>query len=260
MMNDELLTRIRKMNWVLSESASGYVSFDDLCKILYDMLEANVYIMNRRGKVLAASFDEGEEAPLTYNKSEGRLEIARQYNDKYLQIHETHANITIDEIRSIYGEEYVLSNKHHTIVPVIFGGKRVATLIFARANKEFTPADIAICEYGATVVGIEVTRGIALEEEEDTRHRNAVSVALETLSYSELEAVIKIFAELDGDEGLLVASKIADKSGITRSVIVNALRKLESAGVIESRSLGMKGTRIKIINEFLREEIDKVQI
>ena len=43
------------------------------------------------------------------------------------------------------------------------------------------------------------------------------------------------FEELDGEEGLLVASKIADQLGITRSVIVNALRKFESAGVIESR-------------------------
>ena len=88
-------------------------------------------------------------------------------------------------------------------------------------------ADIAICEYGATVVGIEVARGITLEEEEDQRQKSAVTVALETLSYSELEAVTKIFGELDGDEGLLIASKIADKLGITRSVIVNALRKLE---------------------------------
>ena len=62
-------------------------------------------------------------------------------------------------------------------------------------------------------------------------------MAIGTLSYSEIEAVEQIFSELDGTEGLLVASKIADRSGITRSVIVNALRKLESAGVIESRSL-----------------------
>ncbi len=48
------------------------------------------------------------------------------------------------------------------------------------------------------------------------------------------------FEELGGTEGLLIASKVADRVGITRSVIVNALRKLESAGVIESRSLGMK--------------------
>ena len=77
---------------------------------------------------------------------------------------------------------------------------------------------------------------------------------------SEIEAVQQIFAELDGNEGLLVASKIADRSGITRSVIVNALRKLESAGVIESRSLGMKGTRIKIINSKFKEELAKMEM
>jgi transcriptional pleiotropic repressor len=64
----------------------------------------------------------------------------------------------------------------------------------------------------------------------------------------------KIFENLDGNEGFLVASKIADEAQITRSVIVNALRKLESAGVIQSRSLGMKGTYIKILNEQLKEE------
>lgn len=32
------------------------------------------------------------------------------------------------------------------------------------------------------------------------------------------------------------ASKVVDRVGITRSVTVNALRKFESAGVIESRS------------------------
>ena len=56
--------------------------------------------------------------------------------------------------------------------------------------------------------------------------------------FSELEAITHIFDEMDGKEGILVASKIADRVGITRSVIVNALRKFESAGVIESRSSG----------------------
>ena len=129
-----------------------------------------------------------------------------------------------------------------------------------REDKAFSEEDVAICEYGSTVVGIEVSRGIALEEEAEEREMNAVTMALETLSYSELSAVVRIFEELDGEEGLLVASKIADKSGITRSVIVNALRKLESAGVIESRSLGMKGTRIKIINPYFRAEVDKIQL
>ena len=78
-------------------------------------------------------------------------------------------------------------------------------------------------------------------------------MAINSLSYSEKEAIEHIFEELGGNEGLLIASKVADRVGITRSVIVNALRKLESAGVIESRSLGMKGTFIKVKKEFLDE-------
>ena len=79
------------------------------------------------------------------------------------------------------------------------------------------------------------------------------------MSFSELEAIIHIFDELDGDEGILVASKIADRVGITRSVIVNALRKFESAGVIESRSSGMKGTYIKVLNEVIFDELEELK-
>ena len=65
--------------------------------------------------------------------------------------------------------------------------------------------------------------------------------------------------ELNGNEGVLVASKVADRVGITRSVIVNALRKFESAGVIESRSSGMKGTYIKVLNDVVFDELTKVK-
>ena len=56
-----------------------------------------------------------------------------------------------------------------------------------------------------------------------------------------------------------MASRIADKAGITRSVIVNALRKFESAGVIESRSSGMKGTNIKVINDAVFDELRQIE-
>ncbi|CAM5568968.1 transcriptional repressor CodY [Bacillus safensis FO-36b] [Bacillus safensis subsp. safensis] len=84
-------------------------------------------------------------------------------------------------------------------------------------------------------------------------------MAISSLSYSELEAIEHIFEELDGNAGLLVARKIADRVGITRSVIINALRKLESAGVIESRSLGMKGTYIKVLNNKFLIELENLK-
>ncbi len=80
-----------------------------------------------------------------------------------------------------------------------------------------------------------------------------------TADKEENEAFFHIFDELYGDEGILVASKIADRVGITRSVIVNALRKFESAGVIESRSSGMKGTYIKVLNEVIFDELEEIK-
>ena len=46
---------------------------------------------------------------------------------------------------------------------------------------------------------------------------------------------------------------------MTRSVIVNAIRKFESAGIIETRSAGMRGTFIKVVNELAYEEIKKLR-
>jgi transcriptional pleiotropic repressor len=98
-------------------------------------------------------------------------------------------------------------------------------------------------------------RAVSEENAEENRKIAVVKSAISTLSYTEMHAIIHIFEELDGVEGILVASKIADKAGITRSVVVNALRKFESAGVIESRSSGMKGTYIKVLNDAIYGEL-----
>lgn len=146
-----------------------------------------------------------------------------------------------------------------TVVPITGGGDRLGTLVLTRLSGSFDEDDLVLAEYGSTIVGMEILRERADEIEQEVRSRAVVAVAVGSLSFSELEAVEHIFEELDGKEGLLVASKIADRVGITRSVIVNALRKLESAGVIETRSLGMKGTYIRILNQQLLQELKKIK-
>ena len=113
-------------------------------------------------------------------------------------------------------------------------------------------------EYAATVIGMEILREKHNWVEKEARIKLLLQWHINSLSYSEKkEAIEHIFEELGGTEGLLIASKVADRVGITRSVIVNALRKLESAGVIESRSLGMKGTFIKVKKEKILRWIRK---
>lgn len=135
----------------------------------------------------------------------------------------------------------------------------MGTLLLTRFDAPFVEDDLVLAEYGATVVGMEILQMKAEQAEEKARERAMVQLAVDSLSFSELEAVEHIFEELDGMEGILVASKVADRAGITRSVIVNALRKLESAGVIDSRSLGMKGTHIKVLKKQLIPTLEKLK-
>ena len=141
------------------------------------------------------------------------------------------------------------------IAPIDIAGERLGTLFMYKSDEQYDIDDIILCEYGTTVVGLEMMRSVNEENAEETRKVQIVKSAISTLSFSELEAITHIFEELDGNEGILVASKIADRVGITRSVIVNALRKFESAGVIESRSSGMKGTYIKVLNDVVFDEL-----
>ena len=128
-----------------------------------------------------------------------------------------------------------------------------------RYDNQYDIDDIILSEYGTTVVGLEMMRSVNEENAEETRKVQIVRSAISTLSFSAVEAITHIFDELNGTEGILVASKIADRVGITRSVIVNALRKFESAGVIESRSSGMKGTYIKVVNDVVFDELARIR-
>lgn len=255
-----LLSKTRMLNKILQKSGTEPVVFDDICNLLSEVLACNVYIISRKGKILGYNLSSDFECDIVKNKIISEMRFPEDYNSKLLNVHETMANLP-NEGLCVFEEEKNcnVENKLSTIVPINGNRERLGTLLLARFDNEFTEEDLVISEYSSTIIGIEILRSKNEEIEEEARKKAVVQLAIGTLSYSELEAVEHIFNELEGDEGLLVASKIADKVGITRSVIVNALRKFESAGVIESRSLGMKGTHIKILNDKLIDELKKIK-
>ncbi|GAW94324.1 GTP-sensing pleiotropic transcriptional regulator CodY [Calderihabitans maritimus] len=256
-----LLEKTRKINKLLQKSAGHPVDFEEMANVLCDVIGANCYVVGRSGKILGYAFMEGFSCEIMEDIVYKSEKFPEDYNEELLRINETRANFNQIENACVFhrADRCLFNNKLVTVVPIIGGGERLGTLVLAKFNVKFTDEDLILAEYGATVVGMEILRSKAEKVEEEARKRATVHVALGTLSYSELEAVEHIFEELDGNEGVLVASKIADKAGITRSVIVNALRKFESAGVIESKSLGMKGTYIRVLNENLLEELEKLR-
>ena len=89
-------------------------------------------------------------------------------------------------------------------------GDRLGTLLLSRLGKAFDDDDLLLTEYSATVIAVEIMRERSEVVEKEARSKAIVQMAISSLSYSELEAVEHIFEELNGNEGLLVASKIAD--------------------------------------------------
>ncbi|MCM1185495.1 MAG: GTP-sensing pleiotropic transcriptional regulator CodY [Lachnoclostridium sp.] len=252
----QLLDKTRKIGKLLHNNNSSKVVFNDICKVIREIVSSNVLVISKKGKVLGVGRCDGIE-PITelIDENVGGF-IDPMLNERLLGILSTKENVNL----STLGFEHIDPKKFQAVVaPIDIAGERLGTLFLYKCDAQYDIDDIILCEYGSTVVGLEMLRAVNEESAEESRKIAVVKSAISTLSFSEMEAIIHIFDELNGMEGILVASKIADKVGITRSVIVNALRKFESAGVIESRSSGMKGTYIKVINDVVFDEIEELK-
>ena len=252
----QLLDKTRKIGKLLHNNNSSKVVFNDICKVMREILNSNILVISKKGKVLGVGNAPGVEPidELIQNNVGGFID--NLLNERLLAVLSTKENVNLATL----GFEHTDIHKFQAVIsPIEIAGERLGTLFVYKCNVQYDIDDIILCEYGTTVVGLEMLRAVNEENAEESRKLAVVHSAISTLSFSEMEAITHIFDELDGMEGILVASKIADRVGITRSVIVNALRKFESAGVIESRSSGMKGTYIKVLNDAVFDEIEKLK-
>ncbi|WP_455718551.1 GTP-sensing pleiotropic transcriptional regulator CodY, partial [Anaerosporobacter sp.] len=213
---------------------------------------SNILVISKKGKVLGIKnrSDISEIKELIKDSVGGHID--NLLNERLLNVLSTKENVNLLTLGFEFDN---IDDYQAMITPIEIAGERLGTLFLYKNNAQYIIDDIILSEYGTTVVGLEMMRSVNEENAEEHRKIQIVKSAISTLSFSELEAITHIFEELDGNEGILVASKIADRVGITRSVIVNALRKFESAGVIESRSSGMKGTYIKVLNDVVFDEL-----
>lgn len=255
-MSVQLLDKTRKINKLLHNNNSSKVIFNDICEVLMEILDSNILVISKKGKTLGIGRNKQMEEIQELIANEVGGFIDPLLNERLLGILSTKENVNLETL----GFNSREMNRYQAIItPIDIAGERLGTLFVYRLEKPYDIDDIILSEYGTTVVGLEMMRSVNEENAEENRKVQIVKSAISTLSFSELEAITHIFDEMEGTEGILVASKIADRVGITRSVIVNALRKFESAGVIESRSSGMKGTYIKVLNDVVFEEIEKVK-
>lgn len=252
-----LLDQIKQLNEILKKSAIEIISFDELTKQLSEILSANTYVCDLDGKMLSYKTS-GAYLCAINDEALQQKEFPTDFNEELLGYKDTESNIYTKTPACIYGEKgkCIFKDRFLTVIPIIGTGKRLGSFVLAKYGNKFIEDEVIVCEYAAAIVAMELIKLEAEKYKDRLTKITAVKMAYAALSFSEQEAVILILKGLENHEGLVVASAIANEARITRSVISNALRKLESAGIIQTRSLGMKGTYIKIINDYLLNEIE----
>ena len=110
-------------------------------------------------------------------------------------------------------------------------------------------------EYASAIISLEMFQQRQLEIQQKSLEQAAVKLAVGSLSFSELRSVSAVLEQLEGIEGYIFLNSIAEQCYSTHSTVSGALKKLEAAGVISTKSLGVKGKYIKITNQRLYEEV-----
>lgn len=252
-MSLELLDKTRKINCLITGQETEKLNFTDLCKVLSDALGACVILASRKGKVLGIWEKEGIKIIPQFKGLRHGNYIDKALQERFMGILSTKENASLQAM----GLDWEDSCKCQAMAaPVIISVKRLGTLFIYRYNIPFTIDDIILAEYGATVIGLAMQSAKSEEYSEEQRKEMDIKSAVKTLSRLETQAMAYVLGELGGaSDGRLITSRLADRVGITRSVIVNALKKCESAGIIETKSAGVKGTDIHIANNLLCEKI-----
>lgn len=252
MMSVQLLDRINRVNRFLRNGTGFSIDTDELCNMFGKLIKSDVIVTDDKGVILGI-YDNPDITPIDY------LDVTvigdtldEDINERLMSVLSTRENVH-SSMLGIESEEY--EQYEFLVIPIDISGERLGTILTYRINNQYEIDDIILGEYVTTIVSLELLHGMHDDEEDVAQKRKQVGLAIHSLSYSEIYAAYCALSALKKTKGILIVSRVAGEYGITRSAIVNSIKKLNSAGVIKSKSMGVKGTAINIQNEYIMEAL-----
>ena len=170
-MGVQLLDKTRKINKLLHNNSSSKVVFNDICEVLTEILNSNVLVISKKGKVLGGSKCEGVPYITELIEREIGKHVDDMLNERLLSILSTKENVNLQTLG--FSEEAV-KGYQAIITPIDIAGERLGTLFIYKKDKVYEIDDIILSEYGTTVVGLEMLRSVNEESAEETRKEHIV--------------------------------------------------------------------------------------
>ena len=176
-----LLQKTREINTLIQSIAGVKVDFNEVSEKVSRVLECNVFIVSRKGKLLGFGVNHKIENERIIEMLENRR-FPEEYVNKIMRVSETTENIDFDNELTIFPTEDSFQDSETTILPIYGGGERLGTLALGRVTEQFSQDDLVLAEYATTVVGMEILREKHEEIEKKARDKASIAMAIRSLS------------------------------------------------------------------------------
>lgn len=256
----DIVRQIQKLNQILYNSMENAVTLSQFCQQLSKVLQTNIYFFYPNGNIFC--YATSEEYPCAYTELSMQSSVLPERYKSFFDgversvfnVYEGKPQCTYKDIGScVYGERY------YSIVPIHYYASTAekAGMLMVRYGAPFENDEIVLCEYASIVASMVLFYSAQSTINENALQKAASLLAVSSLSEGETKAACIILDQIDRDtdEGTVVLAKITAKAFVAQSVASSALKKLESAGVIITKSYGVKGKYIKIRNTYLRSQL-----
>jgi transcriptional pleiotropic repressor len=256
-MGKSMIERTQAFNRSIQNMMGNQLCYREIAELLAGSLDCNVYLVDNKERLIEYALDLIQVCP-RINKVISQMErYPKMYGGYRTDTTETIVNLPLEENACVFLAQNIKCPCHNpmTLLIPIYGKEniRLGTVIFVKDDDKFSDEDTIIAEYGVAIMSSEIVR----MQSSETKNRELVQSAVATLSYSEQVSLKTIVGKLEGNDGMVSVSRIAAQLGFGKTSAFTALRKIASAGIIETMSLGRKGVYIKVLNDNLFDELRK---
>lgn len=131
-MSVQLLDKTRKINKLLHNNNTSKVVFNDICEVLSEILESNILVLSKKGKVLG--FSVWKDVDVINELMENNIGSFADHmlNERLLSVLSTKENVNLATL----GFSQENGDKYQAIVtPIEIAGERLGTLFIYRAHR-----------------------------------------------------------------------------------------------------------------------------
>ncbi len=251
-----LLHKIQKLNSIFNKSVTTFTPLAALCDQMCNIIGCNIYVFDSDGHIFAYSIADEFECPYTHLSLQDKM-LPTYYFDIFKSmdsaVTDQYEKIPICTYQNIKVCEF--DDRYYSIYPIYCNYQKTAGMLLIRYGANFSQTDSILCEYASAIISLEMFQQKQQEIHQKSLEIATAKLAVGSLSFSELRSVSAILEQLDSGEGNIFLNQIAENNFTTHSTVCGALKKLEAAGAISTKSQGVKGKYVKVTNPKLYEEV-----